>query len=315
MMYRQAQPQVRAIRVHSAVSIKIGWLQVHRRSLTTSTSRSVGSTIDIRPFFDDRTYFEHAGHDRTRESTGLLGMRHLKEARDLVSAAREAEQRCNRLIDERVLGRTRIGVDHTESHMNDFGERHNHAQPTSLIKHMDTLSDMICTVVDLAECMRTVHPQRAWVTAANDAYAVLGDFINRLNTDPALYHALLGDEVRRRQSRSGSGSGNTQQMRSVTQEEHTVARLFLADFERAGVHLEATRRQQLVGLQNRINEVGHAFATGAGARNGAPGRNKRESVAQLEEMLRLRYNVATLLGKESYAELYLLDKMARTPGM
>lgn len=60
-----------------------------------------------------------------------------------------------------------------------------------VVKNLDRLSDMLCSVIDLAELVRNAHPDRSWVDSANEAYEKLCEFMNILNTHVGLY------EVRR----------------------------------------------------------------------------------------------------------------------
>jgi intermediate peptidase len=56
-----------------------------------------------------------------------------------------------------------------------------------VVKNLDRLSDMICSVVDLAEFIRNAHPDRGWVESANNLYESLSEFMNILNTHIGLY--------------------------------------------------------------------------------------------------------------------------------
>lgn len=56
-----------------------------------------------------------------------------------------------------------------------------------VVKNLDRLSDMLCSVIDLAELIRNAHPDRAWVEGANAAYEKLCEFMNVLNTHVELY--------------------------------------------------------------------------------------------------------------------------------
>jgi mitochondrial intermediate peptidase len=56
-----------------------------------------------------------------------------------------------------------------------------------VVKNLDRLSDMLCSVIDLAELVRNAHPDRFWVVSANEAYEKLCEFMNVLNTHVGLY--------------------------------------------------------------------------------------------------------------------------------
>jgi mitochondrial intermediate peptidase len=55
-----------------------------------------------------------------------------------------------------------------------------------VVKNLDRLSDMLCSVIDLAELVRNAHPDPVWVECANDAYGMLSEFMNVLNTNAGL---------------------------------------------------------------------------------------------------------------------------------
>jgi len=56
-----------------------------------------------------------------------------------------------------------------------------------MVKNLDRLSDLLCGVIDLAELVRNVHPDSAWVEGANAAYEQLCEYMNELNVHIGLY--------------------------------------------------------------------------------------------------------------------------------
>ena len=56
-----------------------------------------------------------------------------------------------------------------------------------VVKNLDRLSDMLCSVIDLAELVRNAHPDPEWVDSANEAYEQLCEYMNVLNTNVGLY--------------------------------------------------------------------------------------------------------------------------------
>ena len=57
-----------------------------------------------------------------------------------------------------------------------------------VVKNLDRLSDLLCSVVDLAEFVRNAHPDPKWVASANNLYESLSEFMNVLNTHVGLYN-------------------------------------------------------------------------------------------------------------------------------
>ena len=56
-----------------------------------------------------------------------------------------------------------------------------------VVKNLDRLSDMLCSVIDFAELVRNAHPDLEWVESANEAYEQLCEYMNVLNTNVGLY--------------------------------------------------------------------------------------------------------------------------------
>ena len=60
-----------------------------------------------------------------------------------------------------------------------------------VVKNLDRLSDMLCSVIDLAELVRNAHPDPEWVKSANEAYEQLCEYMNVLNTNVGLYEVCV----------------------------------------------------------------------------------------------------------------------------
>ncbi|TRM66100.1 mitochondrial intermediate peptidase mitochondrial precursor [Schizophyllum amplum] len=116
-----------------------------------------------------------------------------------------------------------------------------------VVKNLDRLSDMLCSVIDLCELVRNSHPDRAWVEAANDAYEGLCQTMNELNTHVGLYDVLkvvLSDpEI----------------VKSMTPEAYRTAMIFWNDFEKSAIDLPAKEREEFVALSSEIISLGRAF--------------------------------------------------------
>lgn len=116
-----------------------------------------------------------------------------------------------------------------------------------VIKNLDRLSDTLCGVIDLAELIRTAHPDQDMVAAANEAYENLCSFMNLLNTEVTLY------EVLKKVMDSPSIA------RSLSPEEKQVALVFLRDFEKSGIHLPELERAKFVSLSDSVLTQGRQF--------------------------------------------------------
>lgn len=159
--------------------------------------------------------------------------------------------------------------------------------------------------------IRHLHPSPEWVQAADQAYALLDNFISQLNTHQGLYEVkfprsfndckpFASFQALRREMASA-------QFKQRSREEQHVAQLFLKDFIKSGIEMPPSVRSTFVLLSDRINANGHSFSTRIDA-------SIQQRVHWLEQMINDRVKLAQCLGYESFAHLYLQDKMAKTPG-
>ncbi|XP_064455860.1 mitochondrial intermediate peptidase-like [Ornithodoros turicata] len=129
-------------------------------------------------------------------------------------------------------------------------EATNHKRDRKMVQVFDDLSDALCRVADLAEFIRIGHPEGRFSAAALDASASISSLVEKLNTNKELYNALRqvaehGDIV------------------PTTEEDNHVSKLFLADFEQSGIHLDAETRRKVVALNDHILHVGGYFTNNA----------------------------------------------------
>ncbi|OZJ05079.1 hypothetical protein BZG36_02087 [Bifiguratus adelaidae] len=123
----------------------------------------------------------------------------------------------------------------------------NPSEMRKVIKNLDRLSDVLCSVIDTAEFIRNAHPDEEIVMAANEAYERLCSYMNTLNTDVRLHQVLslaLADESI---------------VRDLSVEERVTADVFLRDFERSGIHLPDGKRTEFVKISNDILVLGREF--------------------------------------------------------
>lgn len=119
-----------------------------------------------------------------------------------------------------------------------------------MVQIFDDLSDALCRVADLAEFVRIGHPEGRFSAAALDASASISSLVEKLNTNKELYNAL----------RHVTEQGD---IIPTTEEDNHVAKLFLADFEQSGIHLDAETRRKVVALNDHILHVGSYFTNNA----------------------------------------------------
>ncbi|CAG8444848.1 5581_t:CDS:2 [Ambispora gerdemannii] len=117
-----------------------------------------------------------------------------------------------------------------------------------VVKNLDQLSNVLCSVIDLAEFVRNAHPDQEFSQAANRTYVYLCSYMNTLNTNTELYKVL-----KRVLSTPRISS-------HFSDEEVQVANVFLRDFEKSGIHLPSSQREQYVKLSDKIIALGCKFA-------------------------------------------------------
>ena len=211
----------------------------------------------------------------------------------------------------------------------------------AVIQSMDRLSNTLCNVADLAECVRQVHPDPVVVQKATNSCIALGGYVEELNTNPHLYNAL-------------KNLMSSEQYRDYDEVTKSTAETFLHDFEISGIHLESTKREKVVSLNRQILELSYTFHLHTSepvlvpkescppvltghfhTRDGhvqidhVPMTNvnsdlrglsymlfygpQKEQEAMLRNLVHARHELATLVGYPTFAHRVLKTSMARDP--
>ena len=139
------------------------------------TPARMASTVTLPPTSDDRNlvaFFDVPSGTSTSSGppTGIFGHPSLTSPQALESIADAVLQRAQ-LLTERVLRAPQ-----------------SRSEMFKVVKNLDRLSDLLCSVVDLAEFVRNAHPDPKWVASANNLYESLSEFMNVLNTHVGLYN-------------------------------------------------------------------------------------------------------------------------------
>uniref|UniRef100_A0A915JWU7 Peptidase M3A/M3B catalytic domain-containing protein n=1 Tax=Romanomermis culicivorax TaxID=13658 RepID=A0A915JWU7_ROMCU len=142
-------------------------------------------------------------------STGLFGLNELKSPFGFEILEEKVYKECDQLIEESL----------------------SHSRNRKMVEIFDDLSNCICKVADLAECMRNLHPVPQYANAAEECMSRLSGFVENL--------LIEGNKTDRR-----------------------VASLFASDFEASGVHLPEKQRQKFVALSEEIFRAGASFCRG-----------------------------------------------------
>ncbi|KAI8902713.1 hypothetical protein BC833DRAFT_228301 [Globomyces pollinis-pini] len=293
--------------------------------------------------------FDHSNHiNHSIKNTGLFGYDGLDKPQGLIKAAAACIQQATFIVEQ---------VCNADS-------------PDELrktIKRTDTISDILCSVLDSAEFIRNVHPDSQFVDAANTVSQALNTFLSQLNTHQGLFKALH------------KTINHPEISKDLSEQERKVATLLLLDFEKSGIDMPLEQRKRFIELNDMILKAGQTFCENSlpsqkivsfedpyRTLEGTPSpildalcratksnitksrknmkaviptqseiaqiimgsakselarrdlflainSGSREQVQVLEEMLIKRGELASLLGKKSYAHMYLADKMVETP--
>ena len=202
-----------------------------RFSSTTIHERNLEDTT-LRQIFDSQNVWLDFSHrnvsDLAKPSPGLFQNRYLTEASGFLKYAQVTKKKCQKIV-ESVLSAAS-----TEAY-------------AAIPRQLDLLSDSLCRVLDIADFVRSTHPNTRYQEAAIQAYAFLFDYMNVLNTTPGL-NAQLRKAI---STHEASGSWN--------EEEKMVAQILLRDFSNSAIELPAEKRRRFVELSNQIKTLGNKF--------------------------------------------------------
>ncbi|KZO96541.1 mitochondrial intermediate peptidase [Calocera viscosa TUFC12733] len=187
---------------------------------------------DLRHVFDDPVPPQTAG---VLKPTGLFGYPEMSSAGSILA------------LGERTLSRAKVLVTRAKQ------SRQSRSELRKLVKTLDRLSDMLCIVIDMCELVRHAHPDPQISGSANSVYEYLCSYMNTLNTDIELHDALT------------AFLKDAEMLANTTYEEQQVARIFLYDFEKSGIHLPGPDRQRCVQLSDDILILGSKFLQQAGS--------------------------------------------------
>lgn len=117
----------------------------------------------------------------------------------------------------------------------------------AIVRDLDRLSDLLCRVLDVSDFVRVTHPDDKIQAAASQAWALVYQYMNELNTTTGLCDQL------------GKALDTPEVRTSWTEEEETVAVLLRQDFLKSAIHLPKESRDRFVSLSQQISELGSTF--------------------------------------------------------
>lgn len=197
--------------------------ELHLRHLRCAPIR----TLDTTSSSTSRSNVTNCQRVHAHESqTGLFDCPEFSTAAQFAVETRKCIQRSQQLVDEIISGAEYPNV--------------------SIIDKMDLLSDELCRVADLSECIRQVHPDQEIAKAAEHACLTVNAFVEELNTNIGLYKAL-DDFIK------------DEKFSSLDKVTRRTAEVFMHDFEISGIHLEESLRKEVVELNKQLLEVGYKY--------------------------------------------------------
>ncbi|OTB07534.1 hypothetical protein M426DRAFT_317837 [Hypoxylon sp. CI-4A] len=164
----------------------------------------------------------------SRENVGLFRNKYLTSPQGFLTFADVTIRRAQKLVDK-VLNASTV------------------QEYKALVRDLDRLSDLLCRVLDVSDFVRVTHPDEKIQAAASQAWSLVYQYMNQLNTATGLSDQL------------GKALANPEVMASWNEEEQTVAKLLQQDFLKSAIHLPKGSRDQFVDISQRISELGSYF--------------------------------------------------------
>ncbi|KAI9834944.1 MAG: hypothetical protein M1819_002667 [Sarea resinae] len=181
----------------------------------------------LRAIFDSQPFWREFSQ-RKRPSVGLFRNRYLTGPKGFQDFAAITLQKCRKIV-AKVLAASSV-------------EEYKH-----IARDLDRLSDLLCRVIDLSDFVRSTHPDRRIQAAATQAYALMFEYMNVLNTTTG-----LNDQLK-------VALANPEVADSWSEEEKVVARILMKDFSKSAIDLPASDRQKFIDLSNDISQLGSEF--------------------------------------------------------
>lgn len=116
-----------------------------------------------------------------------------------------------------------------------------------IVRHLDRLSDTLCRVLDVADFVRVTHPDIKMQEKASEAWEMMYQYMNELNTMTGLSDQL------------GKAMANPDVTCAWSEEEMAVAKVLKLDFDKSAVNLPREYRDRFVHLSSEISRVGSDF--------------------------------------------------------
>ncbi|KAK4992964.1 Mitochondrial intermediate peptidase [Elasticomyces elasticus] len=186
----------------------------------------------LRKVFDSHAFWKEfsaqAQHQYSGKSVGLFQNRYLTRPEGFQEFASTTLYKCRKIVGRVLAYKTA-------------------EEYKSIAQDLDRLSDLLCRVIDLSDFVRATHPDRRVQAAATQAYALMFEYMNVLNTTTGLNEQLK------------NAAAIPEVVSGWNEEEKTVANILIKDFSKSAIDLAEGDRQKFVDLSNEISQVGPEF--------------------------------------------------------
>ena len=160
--------------------------------------------------------------------TGLFDLPDLKDVGGLYAMRYKSENDCSILLKEALST----------------------SRNRKIVEILDDMSNCICQVADLSECMKLLHPEENMRGVCGGISQTMSKLVENLNTNFELFSVL--DKVRK------SGSD----VLPLDDIDTRVGNLLHSDFEASGIHLNSNTRQKFIEATQLSLEISSQFFTG-----------------------------------------------------
>lgn len=150
---------------------RIVYLAVRNWSQISDFKETAQPITDLGRIFDSPTFWDRHRLTQATTSTGLFGYDQLasSQRQGFVQAAKSTVEHVNHIISLVCAEVSSV------------------EEKRKAVKRLDLLSDLVCSVVDAAQLIMSVHPDPKVSKDAATAHAILSNFLSHLNTNTPLY--------------------------------------------------------------------------------------------------------------------------------
>ena len=195
-------------------------------SLSSSSSSSVGSSSNRFAKFVPLILNSTADKSQNEPTTGLFGIKELYVHQGFYLLKDRAEKRVNELLEEAF---------------NDDQK----SSRRKLVQIFDDISNELCRVADLAEFVRSTHPDAEFRESADQTFGHISQIVEKLNTNFKLYSKLKRE----------TESVERIEEAKLDDCDIRVSKLYLLDFEQSGIHLDERTRNKFVHVNDDLINV------------------------------------------------------------